>query len=150
MTNRESSTVFVHDSDGYFIGVDADYGGPTPHNSVPNTPDFMEGFIPRWTGDTWEQVENHKGREGFVNGMRFTVQNYGPLPEGWTEEFVDPRPSGEIRRVNIQTRLEEIARISVSPLRAIVRGKGTAADEKYLDQLEQEEKALLEELSSLS
>jgi hypothetical protein len=53
-------------------------------------PVFIEGYWPRWPledpGATdWEQVEDHKGKEGYVNGERATIKDYGPLPDGWSD-----------------------------------------------------------------
>jgi hypothetical protein len=41
------------------------------------------GYIPRWDGTSWGQVENHKGEKGRLNGVETEITEYGPLPDGW-------------------------------------------------------------------
>jgi hypothetical protein len=84
---------YQYDAQGYFVGITNDYGGPLPNNSTRTAPDIQDGHIPRWTGNAWEQIEDHKGKEGYVNDKPFTVKEYGPLPEGWSE--VPPPPTLE-------------------------------------------------------
>jgi hypothetical protein len=43
------------------------------------------GAIPRWNGEAWEQVENHVGEKGWVNGVETEITEYGPYPEGWSD-----------------------------------------------------------------
>lgn len=83
--------VYQYMADGYFAGEVEDYG-LMPNNSTRTAPEEQEGFIPRWNGEAWEQVENHKGKEGYVNGEPHTVKNYGPLPEGWSDTPPEPTP----------------------------------------------------------
>lgn len=40
----------------------------------------------RYEGGAWIAREDHRGREGYVNGEPTTITEWGPLPEGWTEE----------------------------------------------------------------
>ena len=87
------SLVYQYDANGYFVGQCDDYGGSLPHNCTAVKPVLQEGFIPHWTGKKWEQVENHKGKEGYVNGERMTVKTYGPLPDGWSG--TPPAPTTE-------------------------------------------------------
>ena len=55
--------------------------------------DMTEGFVWRVAGDAWEQVEDHKGKNGYVNGQPHEVKEYGPLPEGWSD--TPPAPTIE-------------------------------------------------------
>ena len=43
--------------------------------------------------DTWDYVENHIGREGYVDGVYTRVAQYGPLPDGWSD--TPPPPTTE-------------------------------------------------------
>ncbi len=75
---------YQHTADGYYAGEIEDYG-LLPNNATHSKPTFQTGHIPRWSGTTWEQVENHKGKQGYVDGKPFTIIEYGPLPEGWSD-----------------------------------------------------------------
>lgn len=92
------SLVYQYDCNGYFVGTSDDYGGPLPHGCTLVQPVLQEGFIPRWAGEKWEQVEDHKGKSGY-DGQTQTPTDYwmpndtwdtparhmtefGPLPEG--------------------------------------------------------------------
>ena len=70
--------------DGYFAGEVEDYG-LLPNNATRTAPTVVDGKVPRWTGKKWEQVEDHKGKSGYVNGHPHEVKEYGPLPEGWSD-----------------------------------------------------------------
>ncbi len=80
---------YQYDASGYFAGEVEDYG-LLPNNAISTAPQDREGFIPRWTGEAWEQVEDHKGREGYVDGKPHTVKEYGPLPDGWSDTPPEP------------------------------------------------------------
>ena len=102
---------YQYTTDGYFAGSMEDYG-LLPHNATPVQPVFKEGYVPCWNGNTWEQVEDHKGKEGYVNGEPFAVAAYGPLPEGWSETPPPPTPKAqrELLSTAIQTHLDAFAR----------------------------------------
>ena len=74
---------YQYDSVGYYAGEIEDYG-LLPNNATRMAPQERNGFVPRWTGGAWEQVENHKGKEGYKDGQAHTIKEYGPLPEGWS------------------------------------------------------------------
>ena len=56
------SMVYQYDSSGYFVGQCDDYGGSLPHNCCAIAPDVQAGFIPRWDGAAWQNVENHTAK----------------------------------------------------------------------------------------
>ena len=78
------SKAYQYTAEGYFAGEVEDYG-LLPNNSTRTTPELQTGFIPRWNGEGWEQVEIHKGVEGYLNGEPHEVKEYGPLPDGWSD-----------------------------------------------------------------
>ena len=87
------SKAYQYTAEGYFAGEVEDYG-LLPNNATNVEPVLQAGFIPRWTGDrgeSWEQVENHKGLEGYLNGEAYTIKDYGPLPQGFS--ITKPLPS---------------------------------------------------------
>jgi hypothetical protein len=112
-------TVYQHDADGYYVGEDKSYDGGLPANAVWVKPVIKAGFISHWTGTAWEQVEDHRGKRGFVSGQLVDIKEPGPLPAGWSETWVDPRPPQEIRRQEILTRLSDIDLESIRPIRAV-------------------------------
>ena len=89
------ATVYQHNSEGYYVGEDEDFGGPLPHNCVKAKPTIKPGLIPRWNGNEWKQEQNHVGEKGFVSGEPVEIKEYGPLPEGFSAEKQDMRTFGE-------------------------------------------------------
>lgn len=83
---------YQYTADGYYAGEAEDYG-LLPNNATRTVPTIVEGFVPRWTGKKWEQVEDHKGKSGYVNGVPTEIKEYGPLPEGWSD--TPPAPTTE-------------------------------------------------------
>lgn len=98
---------YQYTSDGYFAGEVEDYS-LLPNNATRTAPTVVEGKVPRWTGKDWEQVEDHKGKSGYVNGQPHEIKEYGPLPEGWsdtpppltTEELFDRLRGQRDARIN--------------------------------------------------
>ena len=84
---------FQYTADGYYAGEFEDYGGPLPNNATRTAPKLADGHVPHWNGKKWVLVEDHKGKEGYLDGERHTVKEYGPLPEGFSE--TPPPPSLE-------------------------------------------------------
>lgn len=84
------SIAYQYTADGFFAGEIEDYG-ILPHNSTHTQPVLAKGFIPRWTGSAWEQVANLIGKTGYLNGQPYTITEYGPAPDGWSETA--PLPS---------------------------------------------------------
>ena len=83
---------YQYTSDGYYAGEVEDYG-LLPNNATHTAPTVVEGKVPRWTGKDWEQVEDHRGKSGYLNGAPYTIKEYGPLPEGWSD--TPPPPTTE-------------------------------------------------------
>ena len=83
---------YQYTADGYYAGEAEDYG-LLPNNATRTAPTVVEGKVPRWTGTEWEQVEDHKGESGYVNGQPHTINAYGPLPDGWSD--TPPPPTTE-------------------------------------------------------
>lgn len=49
-------------------------------------PDAKEGFARFYRNGKWEFVEDHRKEDGYVNGVKTTIHEVGPLPEGWSTE----------------------------------------------------------------
>lgn len=56
-----------------------------PANATRTAPTVVEGKVPRWTGQEWEHIEDHRGEQGYVDGQPHEIKEYGPLPEGWSD-----------------------------------------------------------------
>jgi len=94
---------YQYDARGYYAGEVEDYG-LLPNNATHEEPLLVDDCIPHWTGETWEQIENHKGRKGFVSGEPKEITEYGPLPDGWSDTPPPPTP-----KEAMETRLNELA-----------------------------------------
>lgn len=47
------------------------------------------------SGD-WTYIEDHRGKNGFVNGESLVIEEYGSLPEGWSDTPpAPPAPTAE-------------------------------------------------------
>jgi hypothetical protein len=149
--DKNMAIVAQTDSNGYFIGLEEDYGEDMPAGCVSKLPEDRAGFVARWieNENDWEYIEDHRGIEGYIKGEPFTIKEPGPLPEGFTVEYVDPRSPEEIRSTEIKARLNQIDNLTIRPLRAKLAGKATADDEKKLGELEDEAEALRAELAGL-
>lgn len=141
---------FQHDADGYFVGEIDDYG-LLPNNATYTAPKEQDGHIPCWVGAKWEQVENHKGKEGYLDGKQHTIKDYGPLPKGWSN--TPPPPTKKEltaqRLAVIDTRLASLDVMSVRPLRAVADGSAAKADTERLASIEKEAKELRVERKAL-
>lgn len=84
------ATIYQHDASGYYLYALEHSRGPIPHNCVIAAPKLKDGFIPHWNSEKWEQIENHKGRKGWLNGQAHIIAEYGPLPEGWSDTAPEP------------------------------------------------------------
>ncbi|NCB23786.1 MAG: phage tail protein [Deltaproteobacteria bacterium] len=85
-------TAYQYNSDGFFVGEVEDHG-LLPNNATDIQPVLTDGFIPRWVGAAWVQVANLKGKSGYLNGQPFTITEYGPAPDGWSETAPLPKLS---------------------------------------------------------
>ena len=81
-------TAYQTDGKGYFVGEVQYSKDLLPAGAVIAQPEIHEGYIPQWVNNSWVQVENHVGEEGFVNNEPFEIKEYGPYPNGWTKEKV--------------------------------------------------------------
>jgi hypothetical protein len=49
-------------------------------------PNFQEGFKPVWNekDQIWNNVEDHRGQRGWVDGVYTKIENLGPLPNNFS------------------------------------------------------------------
>ncbi|MDR2800412.1 MAG: hypothetical protein LBB52_03990 [Desulfovibrio sp.] len=142
---------YQYTADGYFACATEDYG-LLPNNATHTpAPDAQEGYIRHWTGAAWEQVENHKGQQGYLDGKPHTIIRYGPYPGGWSTmpPPLTPAELAKQRRTEILARLAEIDAASIRPLRASAQDEAVQADHDKLAALDAEAATLRTELAGL-
>jgi len=136
--------VYQYDSEGYYVGPVEDYDAAAlPHNATRTAPITADGFVPRFNGTGWEFVQNHKYREGYLNGRPHKITEYGPLPDGFRETPPPPTEAemAGARRAAIAAELDGIdrrgRRASRAAALALARGQAVAqADQDKLAELE--------------
>jgi hypothetical protein len=136
---------------GYYVGAPIEDHGYLPSNATYTAPEVIPGYIPRWNGSAWEQVENHKDLEGYIDGQPYTIKEYGPLPAGWSDTPPPPTPEelAAQRKAEILARLAAIDTDSIRPLRSLAEGAATDYDTDKLADLEAEAAGLRAELAAL-
>lgn len=55
-----------------------------PANACLDAPVIAKGCVARRVNGAWVDVENHVGEKGYVNGVPTEIEEYGPLPKGWS------------------------------------------------------------------
>ncbi len=80
--------VYQYDNKGFYLGETVAYNGLMPHGTTKIKPQYEDGFIACWNGQSWEQIENHRGEKGFVDNISFEIKEYGAYPHGWSKEYV--------------------------------------------------------------
>ena len=110
---------YCHNSEGYYTHTEYCTVDPLesaaqgrdvfvlPADACLDAPVIAKGCVARRVNGAWVDVENHADEKGFINGVPTTIEEYGPLPEGWsatpppspTEEqlFVTLRASRDVR-----------------------------------------------------
>lgn len=70
-----------------------------PANATTEAPPLPRaGFVPCWRDGAWQQIEDHRGKAGWIDGAPSEVARLGPLPNGWSEEPPPPpEPTPEDR-----------------------------------------------------
>lgn len=104
------ANAYQYNATGFYVGEIETYGDLLPNNSTTTKPTLKDGYIPHWTDKKWEQVENHRGESGCVNGKPYTIKEYGPYPDGWS---TTPPPTIEEQQAAftaaIQSHLDQFA-----------------------------------------
>ncbi len=57
-----------------------------------DAPTAKPGFWPCEKDGAWVYGEDHRGEEGYVNGEPYTINDFGPWPEGWSHTPPPPAP----------------------------------------------------------
>lgn len=121
---------------GYFAGEVEDHG-LQPSNSTYEVPKHIKGFVPRWTGKEWEQVENHKGKTGYLNGEPYIIKEFGPLPDSWDKNAPEPTNEQlmEVRINEIDAAIIVLEQKTIRPTLAIEYGIDESFDHERRKEL---------------
>lgn len=107
-----------------------------------------------WNGDSWTEVEDHRGATVYLDGGYNTaiITELGPLPANasTTEPSLTATDIRLARILEIDARLGEIDIESARPLRAVVSQASTQADTDKLVALENEAVSLRAERATLA
>lgn len=92
---------YLYNAEGYYAGESEDFG-LLPNNATYKVPERQAGYVPHWTGKTWEKIENHKGREGYLDGKQHTIKEFGPLPKSWSDTPPPPTPKEQASSIRAE------------------------------------------------
>lgn len=95
-----------YDDNGEFLATTLAREGTTPGPNcirLENPVEIPSGFWPvtNATKTGFDMVENHRGKEGYVNGELIKITVLGPLPDGWSATppvLPDVRSAADKRR----------------------------------------------------
>lgn len=114
-----------------------------PPNATTVKPTKKDGYAPVWNGKAWKQVEDHRGKKGWVNREPVEIKDLGPLPDGFRVEKPEPTKEelAEQQRLEILSELDRIDRASSRSLRAILiaQAAGVAPDSMDMEMLSEYE-----------
>jgi hypothetical protein len=140
----------------YYTNEDGVYSGfetftedvETPKGAILVPPEFQDGYKPLWTGSAWSQIEDHRGKIGYVDGKYKRITELGPYPEGWSTTAPE-RPQEEPRGYPFQLKrqLEELDMKSIRALRELATGRNVEADQARLAELESQAEDLRAQLA---
>ena len=150
-------TNYYFDKNGiYESSAPATKGTNPPDNAIRvSPPEHDKGLCPVLNAnrDGWTLVEDHRGKEGYVNGQATKIEDVGPLPQGWTDEEPEYVPTVEERiqaqLARIDASLKILDELSMRPLRA-VSINDSEFDKNKLVSLEAEAAALREERRTIT
>ena len=140
-------------SSGEYIGPMEVSSGILPNGATwTEPPAKVEGFARFFRNGKWKQVEDHRGEQGYVDGVFTTIHDVGPYPAGWSND--PPAPSAEDKRQNAMIALNDLDAKSVRAARAVALAVAngnppSAVDVGRLADIEAEAEALRKELAAL-
>ncbi|MCL1915659.1 MAG: hypothetical protein FWG17_02980 [Desulfovibrionaceae bacterium] len=153
----------------YMMSAPADEGTFAPDNALRTPLPFVfEGdgkplqanvpaaFKGQWpaadiANNAWILIEDHRGEEGYVNGERHKVEDFGPRPAGWSDAPPPPSEAELLRQeiYSLEGQLVQLDLQSIRPLRAIADGVNTQADMDRLASLETRAETMRAQLGPL-
>lgn len=124
------TVVYCYNSKGIYVGIDDDFGQGIPANATRQAPpDPIPGLTPCWNAilDHWEMVEDHIGEEGYVNGLPYKIDDYGPYPPGWSTEPPPPEIMDQIAQIQAKYQ-KDISRAKDAYLSALITSNTNALE----------------------
>ena len=106
-----------------------------PPNSTTLKPELKKGYAPVWNSETWDYVEDHRGKKGYVGKTVVEIQKLGPLPDGFTTEKPE-MTSEELKeqhRQEILSNLTKIDQLSSRSLRAVLAAQLSGQEPEKAD-----------------
>lgn len=95
-----------------------------PANGYFDAPIFEDGKWPKRVNGAWENVENHIGEKGYINGVPTEIKEYGPLQDGWST--TPPPPTLEDQLAAVKSYYAaKLAVLDTSMINALWAGGGT-------------------------
>ena len=104
----------------YTRSVPADSRSSVPATNAvreKQAPEFKEGHHPCWDGKKWRQVEDHRGRQGYIVGVPTVIAEVGPLPEDWSD--TPPAPTLEEARAAKLAEVMSAYQAAFAPVEAV-------------------------------
>ena len=135
----------------YTYSLEANPASLPPVDATRIAPQMKDGFRPCWDGEKWIQVEDFRGRKGWLGREELTIGNLGPLPDGWSDEPPEPTPQEKsiARSEAIKAELLNLDLASIRPLRGIGNGEDAVEDHTRLVESRKKAEALRGELRQL-
>ena len=73
-----------------------------PAGGYVDAPSIADGCVAKRVNGAWNNVENHIGEKGYINGVATEIKEYGSLPEGWS--ITPPAPTLEDQLAAIEAK----------------------------------------------
>ncbi len=93
------------------------------------TPTARPGFHPAEQNGRWIDIEDHRGKSGYVNGQPCEVKDFGPLPEGWSDAPPPPTPEETAQTEYYAALSESSAILTARAQRQLVQAEAFTATE---------------------
>lgn len=135
----------------YTHSMPANPGTVPPANALRgDKPTAKDGFWPCAQEGGWVNMEDHRGRQGWVDGEPVSITVLGPLPGRWREESPEKTDTEKAveRKAKIESALSDIDQQSIRPLRASIDGTATDTDLQKIKELEARARELRQELAN--
>jgi hypothetical protein len=119
-----------------------------PEGAILEPPEFLDGYLPVWSGSAWSQIEDHRGKIGYVDGKYKRITELGPYPEGWSTTAPEvPQEEPRVNPFQLKRQLEELDMKSIRALRELATGRNVEADQARLAELESQAEDLRAQLA---
>ena len=104
-------------------------GTVAPANALRgHPPTARPGFHPAEQSGQWIEIEDHRGKQGYVNGQPCEIKDFGPLPGGWSD--TPPPTPEEVAQAEYETALSEsTAILTAHAQRQLVQAEAFTATE---------------------